>query len=713
MNSSIIKILIVIIFALTQFSAKAESLNNETVVFDTIMNRIRQDKFRANMLLSNERVTAYLKLQNSLGAYADIDYAKTNRTNWQPIEHLNRIKQLVNVYIHETDFKTEPDSIYNSIVLGLQFWHAQNPKSENWWYNQIAVPQEIGLILIGMRAGQKLLPPIVEGHLLSQMKTNGSNPKRQTGANKLDIALHWLYRSCLENDYADLKLATSQAFITLQRTNKEGIQWDGSFFQHGQQLYIGGYGQVLINGIVDVAKYLTDTPFALSDIELIIFSHFVRETFLKTIRGENQMYNVLGRGVSRNGALSQQGLLPALTELMKIDSANKADYEAAIKRISGTEKSDYEISTLHKHYWRADYTLYQTKDFSFDVRMASKRTSRNENGNEENLNGYFLSDGGNCISVNGNEYTGIFPVWDWTKIPGTTTPAVSIIPKPKPSSWLGKSKFAGGVSNGINGITCFALNNTEFDVDTYAKKSWFFFQREVVCLGAGINSASDFPIHTTLNQCNFKASVYIGYDNKMKEHQVNTTENSKVNWVWHDNIAYFFPTETEAVISTAIRTGSWNDHNKTQSAAPVSKAVFAMWLDHGIKPLNGNYAYVVVPALYDHTLANNYPLTDIQIIENSDFMQAVYHKREDILAIVFYKAGTFSQANCSITANKSCALLIKNISGNNAELTVADPAQSAADIELTIKTQGMSVAKKLDCKALSFPFAGASRKFSL
>ena len=67
------------------------------------------------------------------------------------------------------------------------------------------------------------------------MKTNGSNPKKQTGANKLDIALHRLYRSCIENDYADLKLATSQAFITLQRTNKEGIQWDGSFFQHGQQ----------------------------------------------------------------------------------------------------------------------------------------------------------------------------------------------------------------------------------------------------------------------------------------------------------------------------------------------------------------------------------------------------------------------------------------------------------------------------------------------
>jgi chondroitin AC lyase len=658
-------------------------------------------------------VNAYLQLQNNLGGYSDIDYSKTNRTNWQPIEHLNRIKQLVNVYIHKSDFGNESDHVYNSIVQGLQFWYNQNPKSANWWYNQIAAPQEMGLILIGMRAGSKKLPSIIEENVLSQMKTNGSNPKKQTGANKLDIALHWLYRSCLENDYADLKLATNQAFITLQRTNKEGIQWDGSFFQHGQQLYVGGYGQVLINGIVDVAKYLTNTPFALSGVELIVFSNFVRETFLNTIRGENQMYNVLGRGVTRVGALSQVGLIPALTELAKIDSVNKNEYEAAIKRISGQEKSGYEISTLHKHYWRADYTLYQTKDFSFDVRMASKRTSRNENGNEENLNGYFLSDGGNCISVSGNEYAGIFPVWDWTKIPGTTTPALPYIPRPKPSAWMGKSKFAGGVSDGVNGLACFALNNTEFDVDTYAKKSWFFFQREVVCLGAGINSASDFSIHTTLNQCNFKAPVYIGYDNKIEEQQVNTTENSKVDWVWHDNIAYFFPTETEAVISTAIRTGSWNDHNKTQSAESLSKAVFTLWLDHGIKPLNGNYAYIVVPALYDHTLANSYSVSDIEIIENTDMMQAVYHKREDILAIVFYKAGTFSKANCSITANKSCALLIKNISGKNAELTIADPAQSATDIALKVKIPGLNIEQEVVCKPFMFPFAGASRKFKL
>ena len=40
--------------------------------------------------------------------------------------------------------------------------------------------------------------------------------------------------------------------------------------------------------------------------------------------------------------------------------------------------------------------------------------------NNENLKGYNLPLGATNILTSGKEYEGIFPVWNWNKIPGTT-----------------------------------------------------------------------------------------------------------------------------------------------------------------------------------------------------------------------------------------------------------------------------------------------------
>ena len=54
------------------------------------------------------------------------------------------------------------------------------------------------------------------------------------------------------------------------------------------------------------------------------------------------------------------------------------------------------------------------------------------------------------------------------------------------------------MSDGTYGAEAFNYNR--FDVQ--AKKSWFFFDKEEVALGAAINSTSTtYEVDTTLNQC--------------------------------------------------------------------------------------------------------------------------------------------------------------------------------------------------------------------
>ena len=77
------------------------------------------------------------------------------------------------------------------------------------------------------------------------------------------------------------------------------------------------------------------------------------------------------------------------------------------------------------------------------------------------------------------------PIWEWDKIPGVTSRDFKT-DQQMTVQWgeSGSTEFVGGVSDGKYGATVYDMNYN----DVKAKKSYFFFDDEVVCLGAGINS---------------------------------------------------------------------------------------------------------------------------------------------------------------------------------------------------------------------------------
>src|SRR5690606_5006128 len=67
----------------------------------------------------------------------------------------------------------------------------------------------------------------------------------------------------------------------------------------------------------------------------------------------------------------------------------------------------------------------------------------------------------------------------------------------------GDNAYAGGVSDQRYGATAYQLT---YD-GVSAKKAWFFFDDEVVCLGTDIRSETDKNITTTLNQAWLQGKV--------------------------------------------------------------------------------------------------------------------------------------------------------------------------------------------------------------
>lgn len=681
--------------------------------FEQLMQKIRQD-FADNP--SSDKIAEELKTYNEAdGSFTDVDYASIQRTNWPPLIHIDRLYDFAFAYTNPQNSHYEDEALYNTIVKGLEYWHERNPWCHNWWYNQIAEPQRLGVLLIQMRTGKKQIPTELESKLLERIKKDGGHPAKWTGANRTDIALHWIYRACLQQDETDLETALENVYNPIVYTTKEGFQHDNSYFQHGQQLYIGGYGDEILKGITQVAMYTRGTRFAIPQEKLALVSKFMRETYYASIRGQYMLFDVLGRGVSRPEVTNKSHTALFAKRMVELDEAHADEFKAIIARLEGKKPADYALQPKHTHYFRGDYTLHIRPGYTFDVRTVSTRTMRCEYGNGENLKTYFMSDGCTNIVTDGNEYDGIFPVWNWARIPGVTAPQATEIPKAV-SDWQtpGTSTFAGGVSDSLYGVSTYSYIDTIADVRTSARKGWFFFDDEVVCLGAGIRSASDLEINTTINQCLLAQDEKVLVRSGRKQMPVaegNVRYNSP-EWVLHNDVAYLFPAGGDVFVAKQAQSGNWYDINQTASKETLQKKIFSLGFDHGKQPSDATYAYIVAPGKHTAEEIEQYRKEKaIEIPVNTADLQVVRNKKLGIWGMIFYQAGEFKHRDIQVSVDKACTLLIKD----DGSMHIADPGQTESDIQVSILMPAKSKqAKTILCSFKdSGIYAGATKAYHI
>ncbi|MBO9586239.1 MAG: polysaccharide lyase 8 family protein [Flavobacterium sp.] len=648
----------------------------------------------SNHLIQITKVTSddLLKLQQSQksdGSWSDIDYGSSAITLWQPITHLQRIKN------YSIAINKEPnDKLNEQIIAGLQYWLKTAPKSKNWWYNDIATPLAIGEILVLLDEANLVYPKECKDALLESMKRG--DPYKEKGANKLDIAMHYLYRACASKDEKLMDLAVNQLFAPIEFSTLEGLQNDYSYFQHGKQLYLAGYGVVFLMGEYKAASAVKNTKFALSNEKLKLLHTYLTQTFLRAIRGRYSDFNIEGRSISRPDILDKKNAIPdgyaenmlqILAIAKSINPFDAVEIENAIKRIKEDRPASFGIESFHKQFYCADYTLHQRKNYAFNVRTVSSRTKRTETGNGENLFGQFLADGATNIQRTGNEYFNIMPLWEWDKIPGITS---RDYPNNLPAiiEWgeNGSTDFVGGISDEKYGCTVYDMNYN----DVRAKKTWFFFDKEIVCLGTGINSNSEENITTTLNQCWLKGEVKIG------NHPSLVAETEKLenpSWIWHDRIGYYFLQQTKATVSTNAQKGSWKYINKGYSDADIEGKVFKLFIDHGAKPINKSYAYCVLPDISLKKM--NKSVDNIDIVANNNEVQAVANNGLKMMQICFYKPQALIYKQLKITVDQPSLMLIKNINENQPEIWISDPSQKLSEITILVEMNNKTISKKI------------------
>jgi chondroitin AC lyase len=137
-----------------------------------------------------------------------------------------------------------------------------------------------------------------------------------------------------------------------------------------------------------------------------------------------------------------------------------------------------------------------------------------------------------------------------------------------------------------------------------------------------------------------------------------------------------------------VEKGRWSDitDQKNISNEEVSMDVFKVWFDHGARPANASYQYIVVPAVSEKeflkTSQNN---RSIDILANTSEVQAVRNNKLNIAQIAFYRAGEVKLADHLTMRMDSQGMAMLKMQGDKIqELTVSDPSRKLSKVLVTL-----------------------------
>ncbi|MBC8010663.1 MAG: hypothetical protein H7067_11275, partial [Burkholderiales bacterium] len=455
--------------------------------------------------LSAEEALATLRAD---GTWADLDYTDGKDYHIYPASaHLRRANLIL-----DSAAKAEPAERERRRLVAhqaLSAWLRLDPQTNQNWFQSIGVPQWVGRLLLEF---SDEVTPAEKQHALAILRrcvrADGEliySHSPATGQNLQWQATLQIVGGCLERDAGRVERYVRRIERELQITEAEGLQADLSFHQHGAQLYAGGYGLNFTNDAARLAVQTRGTRFALQPETVDLLTRFLLDGQQAMLRGRRWDFTAIGREIARENR-DASPLAGAADHLASLGGPRAEELRSFARRTRG-EESPAGAPAGFRVFWRSDFVSHTRPEFHFSVRMTSTRINGSESGNGENESGTYLGDGATTLMRTGDEYHGVFPLWDWRRIPGVTNAYQPDVPLPfhnwnqgfaADSDYAPGSDFAGGAGDGRDGLAAMTLHR----LGVHAAKAWFFQGDTVVCLGAGIRADdSTAPLATTLEQC--------------------------------------------------------------------------------------------------------------------------------------------------------------------------------------------------------------------
>jgi chondroitin AC lyase len=653
---------------------------------NTITERLRKELISQS--IDNNEVSAYLQTLKKDGSWKDIDYRNSSVTNWPALSHSIRLKEICIAYSQPTGIHYHDALVKAEIESIIDFYIASKPMSDNWWLNAIGAPVNFGSALVLMKTGdrfgfdQKTLVKYANQLLDFYSESARKWPMYLSGANKIWFLKSSIYKACINENEAVLSSDFLSAFeeAKIMYGSDEGIKSDYSFHQHRAQLYIGGYGKSFMRDILSFGTLAYGTTFSMNSNQLQILTNEVLDGFQWFCQKSVFDFGAVGREISRPGATSASSVLTFLTSLKEMDAPRTDELTRCYNFING--KADFQ-SPGNKYFWKSEIMVHHGSDFYLSAKVPSSRTTGTEKVNGENLKRKYLPWGATNIMTDGDEYYNIFPVWDWSRIPGVTSyMEVVTADNDGPPRLISTSSYAGGVTDGVFGLAAYDYSCDGIE----GRKAWFFTPDAMYCFGAGINASKSTAVITTINQC--FSSDYITSKNVLLKSVIDSDEKifKSIRWVHHNRVGYFFPAKGEVTVKNTNQSGSWYDINTSQSSDTLTRKVFSICLNHGVSPSDSKYEYIVVPSKNVKQFTKWVKTNPLKIVMNSKNIQAVSDNNANLFAVAFYLPGTITlEPGLAVSVDNACLLLIQSIdNGRRYRISASDPSATLEEVNIIL-----------------------------
>lgn len=631
------------------------------------------------------------------------------------------------------------------ITGGLEWMNANryNPTKaiyENWWDWEIGAPLQlvdIAVLLYDQLTATQLANAMAAVEKFTPSATTqapGGTTGTFTGANRMWKIRVVAVRGAVVKNSAKLVAARDAISVLFEyATAGDGFHADGSFIQHSVQPYTAGYGAALVNTIVPVMAWLAGSTWAVIDPTQSHLFQWVYDSYEPIIYRGAAMDFVRGREISRSSASPQgtgHGIMDSIIQMAQFAPASDAARMKCMVKYwaqSDTVRNFVTARPLptltlakqlmadagvaprgelrgHFNFAKMDRVMHLGAGFGFGLSLCSTRIANFESINGENLHGWFTANGMTTLyNADLNQYGDAYwPTVDAYRLPGVTAdpthnklPATpnTIGPRAQGQATLTAYPWAGGATLGNYGAAGMQLDG--WGVTLTANKSWFMFDDEVVCLGAGITSTDGRPIETTVEnrKLNAAGSNALTVNGAAKSTALGWSETlNSVNWAHlagsasGADIGYYFPQAATLTAVREARTGAWADIDDGASATAITRNYVRLGIGHGSNPSNATYQYVLLPGFNATRVSHYATQPQIHVLANTPDVQAVTETTLGITAANFWT--DTAQTAGLITANKKCSVLVR-ADGPFMDVSISDPTQSnTGSISLQLAASG-------------------------
>ena len=644
--------------------------------------------------------------------------------------------------------------------------------------------------------------PFHEG-VINTASTHGQGYREAQGANIIDCSTTAVGLGALREDnelvYLGM-LASSQTFVIQNVEDSaqiaangynSGFYPDGSYLDHIKVPYLGAYGIEFMKGGAKIPSLLAGTPWKYPEQVQDNLESYIVEGFGNGMYQGMVLDCLKGRSVSRPASSNQAAGREAMMIILQIvDSFSQEAKETTLSALKAWLEEDEgfidslvgaenmaikkkakeiledtsiqsNIAPVHKSYPLMDRVVHRTEDYLFALSMYSERIQNTEIMNDENRFGWHQNNGMTYIYDEDKQYTENY--WNTVnplRLPGTTVVPVNIgTGKPDGSGFAqggdfcSKESWVGGTSIGNYGVSGMSFSGetqgiagdapVSYAPDLKGKKSWFMFDDEMVCLGAGItNKNMELPVETTIENKKLRKDgsnqlLVNGEKTEIPVKEANVKELvertadvsgisfEQVNWAHLEGnqsvgTGYYFPEEnTEIQVRRGQTTGSWKDVGTFEGES--TENYLEMWVDHGQNPENASYSYVLLPETSAEETENYAQAPKVTILENSSEVQAVRHETLKIIGTNFWQEQGGSVEG--ITSDKAASVMLQETEQGTVKISVSYPTmKNKGNIQLTLEKEivdSIQLDENVTCEktekgaVLTFSMAGTNGAASM